>query len=461
MKKLLHIIFLLFHLVLFAQNPVTQETTYRLTNENEWRKVSVLDNTYQNGLLIKTAQRTYNSVLDDWFLSNEEWFDSENRSVRKISRSFISRANGFFVRDNQFTYNETGQLILTLAYSKRGNDQPLTLDTRTEVVYFDGCSYLESIYVPDNRDVQKLVFSNSVLALYDAECRFVRFVFSTRETDQFADLQQKVRVRYETLPNNESRRIVEELACPLGVDNCDQWDVKERLLFDEMGRDIQREIGSVNDFVRTVTDITYESDQKIFDIKTFINLDGISQRLTGIELEILALDDQLLYRRRLEPFAEEEWNYKYTTDGLIEQEVYQRNSKSAAGINVFNDTTNYNYQFYCDELVSEVITRNQNNQTRTTYNYLHPTDCGIMTELNELSIFPNPANNTINISNNAFINNAYELEIYDSQGRFIRSIQNSRGAIQSIEVADLQNGVYYLSIPQGNERTTQSFVVNR
>ena len=59
----------------------------------------------------------------------------------------------------------------------------------------------------------------------------------------------------------------------------------------------------------------------------------------------------------------------------------------------------------------------------------------------ELNIFPNPANNHLNISISHEINN-YSIEIFNINGELIKSINNTN----RINISDLNNGSYYINI---------------
>lgn len=464
MKNLLTLLFCLLSLINWAQNPITQEITYSYTNDKEWRKVSTVDYDFQGTILIKKTRRVYNNTLADWYTSSEEWFDTNNNTTRKISRSFISLNSGFFIRDNQFMYSESGQLMLTLGYLQERNNKPLTLVRRTEYEYLEGCSYLQRIYEKGNANTTDLYLSQLQLALYDDACRFARFISSTQVNAMIDELKSTVRITYKPLSNGRQRRILEVQECPTSVQNCNQWDIKEQIVFDAAGRDIVKEIGSKNDFARTLTTIQYETNQTIYNYRTFLKLNGIDQVLTGIEAEILDLKERPLFRKRAEPFVLDEWNYSYNEANYIEQATFERKNKSAEGIAIYTDTINYSYQFYCDGLPSEVIIQEEFDQSRITYSYLFPADCKPLATTKELlnfKLFPNPASDFMTVTSEQLVNQPTSISIIDGYGRILQSQQNHQNSSQTIDIQTIPNGRYFLQLTNSKTVTTQPFIIVR
>ena len=464
MKNLLILLFCLLSLLSWAQNPITQEITYSYTNDKEWRKVSTVDYDFQGTILIKKTRRVYNNTLADWYTSSEEWFDANNNTTRKITRSFISLNSGFFIRDNRFTYSESGQLLLTLRYVQERNNQPLTLIHRTEYEYLEDCSYLQRIYEEGNSATAGLILTRLQLAFYDDKCRFARIISSNQVNASVEALKSTVRITYKPLSNGRQRRIIEVQDCPTSVQNCNEWNIKEQIVFDGAGRDIVREIGAADDFVRTLTTIQYDVDQTIYNYRTFIQLNGINQVLTGIEEEILDLEERPLDRKRAEPFIFEDWDYHYSEAGYIEQATYERSSKSAAGISIFRDTTSYSYQFYCDGLPSEVITKEEFSQNRTTYSYLFPADCKPLATIKKpvaFKLFPNPASDLITIVSEQLANQPTSISIFDGYGRIVLSQQNHQHPSQIIDIQGIPNGRYFLQVTNPKTVKTQPFIIAR
>ena len=69
------------------------------------------------------------------------------------------------------------------------------------------------------------------------------------------------------------------------------------------------------------------------------------------------------------------------------------------------------------------------------------------------SVYPNPANNVINISGN-FDNDA-TVTIFDQSGRVVKTITNN---ISQIDIADVDTGIYLLSIESNGETFTKQIV---
>ncbi|MCF6295718.1 MAG: proprotein convertase P-domain-containing protein, partial [Flavobacteriaceae bacterium] len=86
-------------------------------------------------------------------------------------------------------------------------------------------------------------------------------------------------------------------------------------------------------------------------------------------------------------------------------------------------------------------------------------------ELGNLSVWPNPANETINIKlNNNVSNSDVHVNLYDIQGRTIQSISyktNSNTFTKTINLNNVENGIYLLEIKQGNKKATKKIIVNQ
>jgi hypothetical protein len=65
-----------------------------------------------------------------------------------------------------------------------------------------------------------------------------------------------------------------------------------------------------------------------------------------------------------------------------------------------------------------------------------------------LNAYPNPANDNFTI-NTDFTKN-YELKIYDNQGKTVM-VQEMVGTVKNIDVSVLEQGVYILTISDGNQ----------
>ena len=211
-----------------------------------------------------------------------------------------------------------------------------------------------------------------------------------------------------------------------------------------------------------MTTIDYQPTQTVYEFRTFIKLNGINQVLTGVEREIVDLEEKPLYRKRAEPSILEEWIYVYNEKGLIEQEIYVQDLKSEDGIQTFSDTTDYSYEFYCDGLESEVIEENADSKNRTTYSYQQPTNCGTSpTELSPFVLFPNPATNFITVANGQFVDDLLTISIIDTYGRVVQTQQTDRNRYQVINLAQLSSGVYYLQVNNSEDVISEPFIINK
>ena len=73
------------------------------------------------------------------------------------------------------------------------------------------------------------------------------------------------------------------------------------------------------------------------------------------------------------------------------------------------------------------------------------------TEFNNIKLFPNPVNNTLNISTEK---NILKIEIYDALGRVIISKENPS---TTIDVEKLEHGIYTIAIIFENTRILKRF----
>lgn len=78
--------------------------------------------------------------------------------------------------------------------------------------------------------------------------------------------------------------------------------------------------------------------------------------------------------------------------------------------------------------------------------------------LSALSIFPNPATFEVNISFPSDITSA-DIEVFDPQGRLVRTLRGSKGPQVQISIDDFLPGKYFLRLTSGREVYTGSFDV--
>lgn len=77
----------------------------------------------------------------------------------------------------------------------------------------------------------------------------------------------------------------------------------------------------------------------------------------------------------------------------------------------------------------------------------------------ELSVFPNPANNVINIANTSS-NLVNSVEVIDLNGRTVKSVKFDGVSEAQINISDLLNGVYLMNIATDNGSVTKKIVKN-
>ena len=77
--------------------------------------------------------------------------------------------------------------------------------------------------------------------------------------------------------------------------------------------------------------------------------------------------------------------------------------------------------------------------------------------INSLSIYPNPTSNNITINFTSTSKNV-SIKIYDATGRLVKNIENAKSSENTINVSELQNGLYILNLQDGNNSLTKRFV---
>lgn len=81
-------------------------------------------------------------------------------------------------------------------------------------------------------------------------------------------------------------------------------------------------------------------------------------------------------------------------------------------------------------------------------------------ELTGISLFPNPANNQVNIVLPSSITGTTTLEITNSLGQVVRSLQSTvSGGNMSIDVSGLSLGMYFIAIENQNKKTVEKLIV--
>jgi len=457
-KKLLTVLFTLFHLVLSSQNPIVLEEYFE-NYDGQWRKVSIVERAYQQGNLTNEKRLYYENAINDWITQQETFFDKNGKEIRSVQQYFISPNQGFFTNETIQTYDTKGQLVAIEYFSKNNKDSPTILNRKTTIDYLEDCSTLSTYYNREESSGQ-LIFGIKILRIYDDRCEFVGEATSLQEDFPVEQLKTQFRVKYETLSNGKEQRIVEISTCPDTFD-CQEWKLRDKKIYDETGRLIKHEFGTSDDYFRQISFIDYQLNQTVYTIQNFRKtIDSLDQVLFLRTINILDLDGKTLFSKTFAPFSSAEQKYQYNEEGLLEQIIFERLEKDTLGVEVFRDTTFYQYQLFCDGLLAEESVINGNYQTKTKYSYLSPTDCGEKIIIQNFTVFPNPTTNNISLKSTAFITGFYDIEIYDVKGRKIRTYPNVRSETQTLDVQDLPNGWYRLSILQGKERISRPFIIN-
>ncbi|MBM3418589.1 MAG: T9SS type A sorting domain-containing protein, partial [Bacteroidetes bacterium] len=79
---------------------------------------------------------------------------------------------------------------------------------------------------------------------------------------------------------------------------------------------------------------------------------------------------------------------------------------------------------------------------------------------NKITLYPNPTNNLVNINSNFDFVNA-EINIYSTLGQNVKSIAGISDSNIILSTKDLQNGVYFLVLTNGNAKFIEKLVIQR
>jgi subtilisin-like proprotein convertase family protein len=80
--------------------------------------------------------------------------------------------------------------------------------------------------------------------------------------------------------------------------------------------------------------------------------------------------------------------------------------------------------------------------------------------LNSLKVFPNPSKGIININLGENLTGETTYVLYDVQGRIVMN-KKSNTSMETLNVENVSNGVYLLSIENGAAKTTQKIIINK
>ena len=113
------------------------------------------------------------------------------------------------------------------------------------------------------------------------------------------------------------------------------------------------------------------------------------------------------------------------------------------------------------------VSGNGNNLFIDNINIYNGSTLGIktITNINSISLFPNPANDLLNVQLQLAQSTELSFEVTNAVGQVVMSgpaeIQNAGNSSFVLNTARLSNGVYFLSLITGNERTSKMFGVIR
>ncbi len=90
--------------------------------------------------------------------------------------------------------------------------------------------------------------------------------------------------------------------------------------------------------------------------------------------------------------------------------------------------------------------------------------CALTTEIvtippneNELNIYPNPASENITINYTSTSKNV-SIKIYDTTGKLVKRIDNIKSGENTINISELENGLYLLNLQDGDNSATKRFI---
>ena len=80
--------------------------------------------------------------------------------------------------------------------------------------------------------------------------------------------------------------------------------------------------------------------------------------------------------------------------------------------------------------------------------------------MQNISIFPNPVSNELNISFKNKNNSEYTFEVYSINGKLIQADKNTNafGSVKKLDVSNLSSGFYLLKVINENQSSVIKFV---
>lgn len=79
----------------------------------------------------------------------------------------------------------------------------------------------------------------------------------------------------------------------------------------------------------------------------------------------------------------------------------------------------------------------------------------------DLSVFPNPANDNLNVSMDAFVGQAVQIRMFNAVGQEVsfREIDEVTEFIETFDVSNLESGVYTITVSADNNAVTKRFII--
>ncbi len=78
----------------------------------------------------------------------------------------------------------------------------------------------------------------------------------------------------------------------------------------------------------------------------------------------------------------------------------------------------------------------------------------------QVNIYPNPANEIVNLDIKDFKNQSINISIFDEKGSMVKNLSSVvNDQIINIDVCDLAKGIYFMNISTGNNKTTKKIII--
>jgi len=124
----------------------------------------------------------------------------------------------------------------------------------------------------------------------------------------------------------------------------------------------------------------------------------------------------------------------------------------------------YNDPGYDPNLGNDALDVNGNNFFISTVTFGTVGIKGLDKNNSTLRVFPNPANNQISFTNDFTTTTTASVRITDIAGRVVKTMdmgkQNAGARTYNVDIADLNNGMYYLELVTETTRSISKFVKN-